>query len=373
MSGCVISGTGLFTPPHQVSNAQLVQAFNQYVDHFNQEHASAISTGQVEEKKHSSVEFIESASGIKNRYLLNAQGVLDPRVMHPLLPERALDEPSYMVEMALVASQEALKNAGAKVSDIDLVIVAASNMERAYPAMAVELQHYLDVRGMAFDMNVACSSATFALHTAHQMIVSGVVRSALVVNPEICSAHLNFRDRDSHFIFGDACTAAVLQRKDMCSTADAFEILSGQCKTHFSNNIRNNAGFLNRCVPNTGACDEKLFQQEGRRVFRELLPMVIGHLSDYLEQQQVRASEIKRFWLHQANQTMNEFATKKLLSRDATREEAPLVLDEYANTSSAGCMIAFHHYKQGLQSGDLGLLSSFGAGYSVGSLLLRMC
>ena len=161
-------------------------------------------------------------------------------------------------------------------------------MERAYPAMAVELQHHLDAQGMAFDMNVACSSATFALQAAQQMIASGAMRSALIVNPEICSAHLNFRDRDSHFIFGDACTAAVLQRKDLSTVPAAFEILSAQCKTQFSNNIRNNAGFLNRCAPDARDSDDKLFKQEGRRVFRELLPMVIEHLTAHLEQQNIR-------------------------------------------------------------------------------------
>lgn len=371
MPTCVISGTGLFTPEHYVPNELLVETFNQYVDIFNHQNKAAILNGLVQAKEYSDAKFIEQASGIQGRYLLYPEGVLNPEIMQPMIPETPNDQPSCMVRMALEACEQALLMADVSVSQVDLIIVAASNMERAYPAMAIELQHYLDCTGMAFDMNVACSSATFGLQTAVSLIESGRCRAALVVNPEICSAHLNFCDRDSHFIFGDACTASLVQRQQDCQVAGAFEFVSGQLATTFSNNIRNNAGFLNRCSPDTRFSSDKLFVQEGRRVFRELLPLVVENLSEHLEKEQVKAKEIKRFWLHQANQTMNMFVAKKILGREATQEEAPLVLQEYGNTSSAGCIIAFHKYHEDLKSGDLAILSSFGAGYSTGSLLLR--
>jgi beta-ketodecanoyl-[acyl-carrier-protein] synthase len=88
---------------------------------------------------------------------------------------------------------------------------------------------------------------------------------------------------------------------------------------------------------------------------------------------QLDASDIKRFWLHQANLTMNLFAAKRLLGRDPEAQELPVVFDRYANTSSAGSVIAFHLYSEDLQSGDKGLMSSFGAGYSVGSVILERC
>src|SRR5262249_14061391 len=147
-----------------------------------------------------------------------------------------------------------------------------SNMQRAYPAMAVEVQDALGLGGFAFDMNVACSSATFGIKTAADYIASGSVDAVLMVNPEICSGHLNFRDRDSHFIFGDVATAVIVERADQAK--DGWEILGTRLKTQFSNNIRNNAGFLNRCWPEGRALPDKLFVQQGRKVFKEVVPMV---------------------------------------------------------------------------------------------------
>ena len=117
-----------------------------------------------------------------------------------------------MAEMALDAAQKALAQAGKTAADVDAVICAASNLERAYPAVAIEIQNLLEINGFAFDMNVACSSATFGIQAAADMVRSGSIRSALVVNPEICSAHLEWRDRDCHFIFGDVATATLIER-----------------------------------------------------------------------------------------------------------------------------------------------------------------
>ena len=108
-------------------------------------------------------------------------------------------------------------------------------------------------------------------------------------------------------------------------------------------------------------------------MFKELLPIVADVILDEMTAQQIAADDLKRLWLHQANINMNIFAAKKILGRDPLPEEAPLVLDTYANTASAGSIIAFHKYQQGLQSGDKAILCSFGAGYSVGCLVLEKC
>jgi beta-ketodecanoyl-[acyl-carrier-protein] synthase len=166
-------------------------------------------------------------------------------------------------------------------------------------------------------MNVACSSATFGIQTGVDMLRSGSARCVLMVNPEICSAHLNFRDRDSHFIFGDVCTAVVMESADHCQTSDAFEVLGTKLKTQFSNNIRNNFGFLNRTeYPDEGDQPDKLFIQQGRKVFKEVTPMVADMIRAHLENLGVTIGQIKRFWLHQANLNMNQLIARKLLGRE---------------------------------------------------------
>lgn len=204
MTQAVITATGLFTPPDSIDNAELVASFNRWVDAENLRHAAAIEQGEREPLAHSSEAFILKASGIESRYVMEAGGILDPERMRPRIPQRANDALSVQAEMGVAAARQALEEAGVSADQLDLIIVACSNLQRPYPAVAVELQAALGAGGYAFDMNVACSSATFAIDMATNAIRAGSLERVLVVNPEICSAHLNFRDRDSHFIFGDA-------------------------------------------------------------------------------------------------------------------------------------------------------------------------
>lgn len=371
MQTVAISGTGLFTPEQSITNEELVTAFNEYVARTNEANAAAIARGEIEPLEPSSAEFIEKASGIKARFVIDKEGVLDPDFMTPRIPERPNDELSVLAEIGVTAARQALEAAGKGPEDIDAVLVACSNMQRAYPAMAVEVQNALGIPGFGFDMNVACASAAFGFQTAADMVRSGSARAVLTVNPEICSGHLNFRDRDSHFIFGDVATAAVIEAADTVSTKNAFEIVGTRLKTQFSNNIRNNFGFLNRAAPEGIGAVDKLFVQEGRKVFKEVVPMVAALILGHLEDEHIDAGSLKRLWLHQANQGMNDLIAKRVLGREPSRIEAPVILDEYANTSSAGSVIAFHKYSADMEAGDLGLLCAFGAGYSAGSVILR--
>ncbi|PWG17755.1 beta-ketoacyl-ACP synthase III [Salibaculum griseiflavum] len=369
MHRAAITGTGVFTPAHSISNDELVAAFNAYADRQNAANAEAIAAGEAEAVPHSSSDFIEAASGIQSRYVLDKSGVLDPDRMFPRLPHRADDEPSLMAEMAVDASRQALAMAGRSADSVDAVLCAASNHERAYPAIAVEIQNLLGIDGFAFDMNVACSSATFGILTATDMIRAGTIRSALVVNPEICSAHLEWRDRDCHFIFGDVCTAVLIERDEGLERPH-FKIRSTRAATQFSNNIRNNNGFLRRTRDQMEDRRDMQFMQEGRKVFKEVLPLVSRHIADHMAEEGVDADNLKRLWLHQANKTMNDYIGKKVLGRTPTEQEQPNILQDYANTSSAGSIIAFAQHSDGMAKGDTGLICSFGAGYSVGSLIV---
>src|SRR5450830_1014645 len=371
MKQVVISGTGLYTPPFSISNEELVACFNAYAETFNAEHAPAIADGTVTALDLSSVAFIEKASGIKSRYVMEKEGILDPARMVSRIAERADDEISLQAEMAVAAAREALARAGRTAADIDMVLVACSNMQRAYPAMAVEVQQALGIEGFGFDMNVACSSATFGIQQAVAAVQSGQARAVLVLNPEITSGHLNWRDRDSHFIFGDACTAIIVEAKDTAVSQHQFEIIGTELKTRFSNAIRNNFGFLNRFDETKVGQADKLLRQQGRKVFKEVCPMAAQTIADTLAAAGLETKDVARYWLHQANLNMNLLIVRTLLGRDATAEEAPVILDSYANTSSAGSIIAFHKYQDDLAAGSNGVICSFGAGYSIGCVVVR--
>jgi beta-ketodecanoyl-[acyl-carrier-protein] synthase len=371
MKQVVISGTGLFTPPYSISNEELVTAFNAYAEQFNADNAQAIEAGEVAAIEGSSAGFIEKASGIKSRYVMEKEGILDPARMTARIAERADEDLSLQAEMCVAAAREALKRAGRTAADIDMVLVACSNMQRAYPAMAVEVQDALGIDGYGFDMNVACSSATFGIQTAMAAVQSGQARAVLVLNPEVTSGHLNFRDRDSHFIFGDACTAIVIEAADTAVSEHQFEIVESKLKTKFSNNIRNNFGFMNRFDESGVGKADKLFRQQGRKVFKEVCPMAAEMIKDTVAAAGIDLAQVSRYWLHQANLNMNLLIARLLLGRDAEQNEAPVILDTYANTSSAGSIIAFHKYQDDMPAGALGVICSFGAGYSIGCVLVR--
>jgi beta-ketodecanoyl-[acyl-carrier-protein] synthase len=232
------------------------------------------------------------------------------------------------------------------------------------------VQHALGARGFAYDLNVACSSATFGIQAAADAIAAGHARAVLVVSPEITSGHNNFAMREYHFIFGDACTAVLLERAGEAGPG-AFQVLSTRLQTRFSSHIRNDFGYLNRCEDGERAPEELLFRQNGRQVFREVCPLVSEQILAHLADEGSSPADLRRLWLHQANLGMNELIARSVLGRDPKPGEAPVILDEFANTSSAGSVIAFHRHRDDLAPGDLGVLCSFGAGYSIGSVLLR--
>ena len=366
----VISASGLYTPPETITNEELVASFNSYVARHNAENAKAITAGELAPLAESSVEFIEKASGIKARHVVSKAPVLDAKIMAPRIPERGNDELSILAEIGVAAARDALARAGRDASQVDAVLCAASNMQRPYPAMAIEIQQALGIDGFGFDMNVACSSATFGIQTAADYIRAGNARSVLVVSPEITSGHLNWRDRDSHFIFGDVATAVLVEDAALAPQVH-WDILGTKLKTVFSNAIRNNFGFLNRAHPESAGAPDKLFVQEGRKVFKEVVPMVSAMIVTEAERLGVDPQALRRLWLHQANAGMNRLIAQRVLGHEANEDESPTVLDTYGNTSSAGSIIAFHKHNEDLVSGDNGLICSFGAGYSVGTVFVR--
>lgn len=371
MQQVVISGSGLWTPKYVITNDELIDSYNEYADYYNEQHKAQIEAGDLIAKPHSSAEFVEKASGIKSRYIFEKEGVLDIHRMRPLLPQREDHELSQQGEMAVEAAKKALSAANKTAADIDAVIVACAYTQRSYPAIAIEVQEALGVKGFGFDMLVACSAATFGMHRAYEMIAAGTAKAVLVINPELVSPQINYTDRDSHFIFGDVATAVVLESEQTVTSKNAYNVLSTKAMTQYSNNIRSNFGYTSHATDADPYGPDKLFHQEGRKVFKEVCPLAAQHITDHLATHSLVPTDLRRWWLHQANINMNTLISKRLLGRDATLDEAPVVLDTFANTASAGSVIAFNLHNQDLLPGDYGILCSFGAGYSIGSLLVQ--
>lgn len=374
MVDVVISGTGLFVPPARLTNDDLVRSYNDHVDRFNAENADDIAAGKVTAKDYSSAEFIKKASGIEARHVIELDGVLDLDRMRSHFPADGhgdMEDPSLQAKMAIAAASDALKAAGIEAGDIDQVICSAAVLQRYFPSIGIEVQHFMGTKGSAFDMVMGCSSATYGLINGINAIKTGAADRVLMINPEIFSSMVNYQDRDSHFIFGDIAVAVVLERADLATAKDQWKVLGTKAETKLSHNIRSNYGPLTRLEEGAQNRDDMFFVQHGRKVFKELLPLVTDFIGDQLQAANLSVDHISRMWLHQANINMNMYAAKKLLGREPSFEDAPTVLENYGNTAGAGSVVAFHKHRGDLKPGDKGLICSFGAGYSIGSLLIE--
>ena len=135
-----IAGTGVWYPDNMVTNDELVHSYNSYVDHFNDKNKNEIDNGTIELMPHSSSEFIEKASGIETRYVIDKEGILDTSRMMPKVSNEDESKLSIHAEVGIIAANRAMEQAGLTASDIDAVIVGTSHAARNYPAVAIEIQ-----------------------------------------------------------------------------------------------------------------------------------------------------------------------------------------------------------------------------------------
>ncbi len=372
MTRVCVGGIGVEIPEASISNEELVESFNAWVDVENPQRAAK----GLPPLAKSDAGFIEHASGIKRRHVYERDGILDPKRMAPNIPARADDELSVMAEFGVAAARKALDHAGVEARDVDLVICASAHHQRPYPALAIEIQKALGTNGAGFDMGLGCSSALAGLHVATNLVRAGAHRRVLVVTPELITAHLNFRDRQTHFIFGDASVAVLIEALGASEERPGrFEIVDTRSWTQFSNNIRTNFGFMSRLAqddPSYLAMEGNLIKQNGNKVFKDVT--VAGHkfIVDFLAEHGHTPHTMRRFWLHQANARMNAMILKLAFGGEVGQDRAPTVLDRLGNTAAAGAVIALEEKHRDMKPGEHGLLCAFGAGYSIGGALLRM-
>lgn len=369
VTDCVIRATGWHAPDASISNAELVAVFNAYVDQFNAENAAAIAAGEAEAMLPSSEDFIVKASGIRNRHVLDREGLMDIRRMRPRLPHRPIEELAVQAEFGLIAAKAALEKAGRDPKDIDGVIVASSAQQRNFPAVSVEIQHALGIEGWAYDMTMACASALFGLQQARDMIRAGSADSILIVCPEIMSAINHYRRREVHFIFGDATAAMLVERADL--EAGGWLVLGTRLKTAFSNALRSDFGFLNHAEFEEGEPFEAFVDQDGHRVFRDVIPFAAQVCEALMAECGLTGSDIRRAWMHQANIRMVQAIAKRALGREPSPQEAPVILDEYGNTSSSSVIMTFDMHSADMAPGEKGIMAAFGAGYGCGTAIVE--
>jgi 3-oxoacyl-[acyl-carrier-protein] synthase-3 len=267
--------------------------------------------------------------------------------------------------MGAEAARRALDYAGLSADDIDVVLVATSTPDQAFPATAVRIQAALGMtRGFGFDIAAACSGFVFALATADSFIRSGQVRNALVIGSEVYSRIVDWEDRGTCVLFGDGAGAVVLSASE--SESDARGILS----THLhSDGTTGDLLYVDGAVGQPDKTGH--LKMNGRDVFRHAVAKLSSSVDEALEAEGLTYADVDWLVPHQANIRIIEGVAKKLA---LPADRVVVTVDRHANTSAASIPLALDEaVRDGrIQKGELVLMEALGGGLTWGSVLARL-
>jgi 3-oxoacyl-[acyl-carrier-protein] synthase III len=273
-------------------------------------------------------------------------------------------------DLAAEAAREAIARAGLTPEDIDFIVVGTTTPDMLFPSTACLVQDRIGAtHAWGFDLFAACSGFTYALTTAAQMITSGGSRHALVIGADVMSSIIDYTDRTTCVIFGDGAGAAVVEMSD----SDDVGIID------FENYVDGSGGGA-LCMPaggsrrpaSTETVGERLHyvKQDGQAVFKFAVRNTEEACRRILDRNKVTPEAIDLFVSHQANRRIILSAAEKL---GLPEHKVIINIERYGNTTAATIPLALNDAveQQRLKRGDLVLMVSVGAGFTVGSILLR--
>lgn len=279
--------------------------------------------------------------------------------------ERRVSKDMGTCGLAIEAAKRAIDDAGIDPKEIDLIVLATSSGDRAFPAGAMDVQAAIGaVNAVGFDITAACSGFIFGLHIAHSFFASGIYKTALIIGAETLSKVVDWTDRGTCILFGDGAGAAVVR----ASETGIIRTLMGSDGTKgwtLECQARNLGNCLNGIKPELG-----FMKMDGKEVFKFAVRKVPEIVAKILEDAQINPDEIKYFVLHQANFRILEAASRRL---KVPMDRIPINIDRYGNTSAASVPILLDELKRDgkLERGDKLVLAGFGAGMTWGATLLE--
>lgn len=279
--------------------------------------------------------------------------------------ERRVSKDMGTCGLAIEAAKRAIDDAGIDPKEIDLIVLATSSGDRAFPAAAMDVQAAIGaVNAVGFDITAACSGFIFGLHIAHSFFASGIYKTALIIGAETLSKVVDWTDRGTCILFGDGAGAAVVR----ASETGIIRTLMGSDGTKgwtLECQARNLGNCVNGIKPELG-----FMKMDGKEVFKFAVRKVPEIVAQILEDAQMDPEEIKYFVLHQANFRILEAASRRL---KVPMDRIPVNIDRYGNTSAASVPILLDELKRDgkLERGDKLVLAGFGSGMTWGATLLE--
>ena len=304
-----------------------------------------LTNNDISEFVETSHEWIYERTGIKQRHIA------------------AEDEMTS--DLAYQAALDAIQDANISATEIDLIILATSTPDQVFPSTAVKLQDLLNIRsGAAFDIHAVCSGFIYALSMADNFIKSGKYKKILVVGSEVYSRILDWKDRSTCVLFGDAAGAFILegQEKDVINTGIIESIIRSDGQ--YRSKLYCDGG------PSMKISSDCYINMDGKEVYKHAVEKQTVIVEDLLDSLGINIDAIDWFVPHQANLRILQTTAKKLKLKE---EKIVVNVDRHANTSSASIPVAMATAikEHKIKRGDVLLLEAFGAGFTWGAILLR--
>jgi 3-oxoacyl-[acyl-carrier-protein] synthase-3 len=321
-----ISALGTYVPPRLLTNADL------------------------EKMVETSDQWITERTGIRERHIVD-KGVATS-------------------DLAVEAAKKALAQRGIEASDLDAILVGTVTPDMFFPSTACLVQNKLGAKAVwGFDLSAACSAFLYALQVGTQFVATGAHKRVMVIGADVMSSIIDYTDRATCIIFGDGAGAVILEpaENDSLGMIDFIHEVdgSGGCSLYMPG-----GGSLNPSTHET--VDQKMHyvHQDGQAVFKFAVRKQTELCEKILERNGIKASDIDVFVAHQANKRIINATAERLALRP---ESVVINIDRYGNTTAGTIPLAMDTARQEgkLKKGDLVLLASVGAGFTVGATLLR--
>ena len=283
---------------------------------------------------------------------------------------RRLDKDKPTSYMATRAVEALLKNRGIGIEEIDLIIVATVTPDMIYPSTACVIQKELGaVNAWGFDILAACSGFIFSVTTAIQFIQNGSHKKVIVVGADKMSAITNFEDRNTCILFGDAAAAVLLEPTEDKSIGvlDAIMRIDGEGGKYLH---QLGGGSLNPASHDTVDKKMHFVYQEGKNVFKDAVKGMADVSYDIMKKNNLTADQISYLVPHQANMRIITACADRM---GLPEDKVMVNIHKYGNSTSAtipSCISEYWHAGK-VKKGDYLILSSFGAGYTWGSILVK--
>jgi 3-oxoacyl-[acyl-carrier-protein] synthase-3 len=307
-----------------------------------------LTNQELEKMVSTTSEWIETRTGIKERRILKGEGL-------------------GTSDMCVEAVKELLKKRGITALDIDLIIVATVTPDFVFPSTSnVVCDKVGATNAWGFDLAGACSGFIYALATGAQFIETGKHKKVIVVGADKMSAILDYSDRSTCIIFGDGAGAVLLE-----PDTDGFGVIDSVLKTDGSGRTHLHQKAGGSVKPPTHAtidAREHFVYQEGQAVFKRAVEGMADVSVEIMERNKLSAKDIAWLVPHQANKRIIEATRQRM---DLPEEQVMINIHKYGNTTAGTIPLCLWDYEKQLKKGDKIIISTFGAGFTWGSMYLK--